>query len=559
MRLRLLLSPRDKAKLTRGLRICRTYKDTRRQSERVFEINPLRLFVLLAVLAVTTYVTASIVLYVRESRKPNNQITYLDIALPFRWPDLAYKRGLARIETGMQRLENQEFRSAIHLLRAGLRRVPEDLEARFTLAQLYAGARLVDQAYALLRGGLEFGYPEEDGYIPMLIATGRESAEPEAFAQTLLDLAEEAISQNDQEAHETLIQSVVQAYFQAEQYAAVLELVDAEIAAGRDNRSIVGSGILALLGQDRLAAADQRLEAFETRYPETIAPLMLRLRISMLREDGAAFDAAADTYFRAHSRTTPQIRNFFLMALQLGPQERVDRWVDRYLSLPLLDNQAWQSLAAFFSDIGYADGVGRIRNAALIRRPAQVPSLNFLYAQALVTEGRWEEARAAVDTYRASLGLSDPRRSGVAWLEALLNAVSSGGGDATVALIGALEDSGLPADAYRQSAEALLRAGRITPAEQVIAHTREQLPNYAGIERAESWLNEALAEGERTRTEASAGKISDRLRTEASEETRRMLEEEMLGTRTRSKGGEGEPVIDLKLEDFEDDPQATGP
>ncbi|MES2692427.1 MAG: hypothetical protein V4773_03065, partial [Verrucomicrobiota bacterium] len=115
----------------------------------------------MAVFAMVGYVTlASVLFKVIWLKNPYNRLTYTDALLyPLRRDEIAQKRGQAYLAKGMEFFQQQKFHDAATLLKLGLERFPEDVNARIMLAQYYQMANQRPLTIRTLREGLTDAYP----------------------------------------------------------------------------------------------------------------------------------------------------------------------------------------------------------------------------------------------------------------------------------------------------------------------------------------------------------------------------------------------------------------
>jgi hypothetical protein len=133
-----------------GLRIERQAKPIWR-----VEVYHRRLLLILVSLAFTGWLLAASGLYLWLNRQPRNQVGWLDLAAPWRWPGLRAKRGDTAIETAIDELKAHDYTSAFYNLRVGLARSPGNVEGRLMLARMLAGQDPA-RAIALLEDGLPY-------------------------------------------------------------------------------------------------------------------------------------------------------------------------------------------------------------------------------------------------------------------------------------------------------------------------------------------------------------------------------------------------------------------
>ena len=129
-----------------------------------------RLFVLLAGLAITGWLTAALAVMIFVQQKHDFQGgDYVDIVLPWRWQNYRVAWGEEFIERGLAMIDEGKVREGVHLVRVGHAKSPTNLEARQVVAELYASANRPDLAANVLREGL----PNASGNIDYLRSTLR--------------------------------------------------------------------------------------------------------------------------------------------------------------------------------------------------------------------------------------------------------------------------------------------------------------------------------------------------------------------------------------------------
>lgn len=134
------------------------------------QLHPWRVLTVLAILAMFAYIGAVSVAYYVRSQEPYNKITFTDVALfPFRYEQISEKVGQSNLEHGKARFEDKDYKSALVLLRGGLKRAPGDHEARKMLAMIYQAAGNSEAATNILGIGLDYGYPEDQEYVDILL------------------------------------------------------------------------------------------------------------------------------------------------------------------------------------------------------------------------------------------------------------------------------------------------------------------------------------------------------------------------------------------------------
>jgi tetratricopeptide (TPR) repeat protein len=110
-------------------------------------------------LAVVGYFGGAFALQRVQSRRPHNQITYADVALPWRWAGLDALRGRAFMLQAKDEFAAGKFMSGFNLLRLGISKDPGDNQARLDLSQLFIVLRLRSQSDKVLMQAFDYGWP----------------------------------------------------------------------------------------------------------------------------------------------------------------------------------------------------------------------------------------------------------------------------------------------------------------------------------------------------------------------------------------------------------------
>lgn len=116
-----------------------------------------RVLGLLAFLGLSAWFTGAGALYFFfKYRHAYEEVSFSKmLVLPFRMDAHRLELGNYHVRRGLEFLEEQEYRSALHLLRVGVARSRANFEGRVVLAQIYdQGLRRPDLAIAILRDGL---------------------------------------------------------------------------------------------------------------------------------------------------------------------------------------------------------------------------------------------------------------------------------------------------------------------------------------------------------------------------------------------------------------------
>jgi tetratricopeptide (TPR) repeat protein len=129
-------------------------------------------------LALFAHLGGTAILYSLYQKKPHNQVTYADLALPWRWSGISGLRGQGVLIQAKADFAARQYADAYGALRAGLARYPQDTKARVQLATLYLAGSRRNQSDGLLLDALNHGDPGLD-YNRVALAYIKDSDRPE--------------------------------------------------------------------------------------------------------------------------------------------------------------------------------------------------------------------------------------------------------------------------------------------------------------------------------------------------------------------------------------------
>ncbi len=422
---------------------------------------------------------AGALLQFRLNALPFNSITYADLVLPWRWPQLSARRGQDHIAAGLEFLRQKKGREAKNYLEAGLRRYPQSTKARLVLASFALAQNDRAKAETLLRDGLSYGWPGRD-YVAQLFAL---AAQGENYP-LLIAAAETALAQLKD-----------RPLLAEDRRWVVRQKLSALIAAGRADeaaRVAVAEGesqgpvmrefhALALLKAGPPAAAVDFLTAWRAaaRAPEEVAQTR-RLLVRALREAGRPDEM---------NRVLEELRD----ADPARPEPYIYGTVQRLLANRRED--AEKSYNAFLLRFGsklaslvqLAEPLGEIGEEPLLTRLLAVSrdqrlpllSLQRALAVAQMKNGHWADTRATLAAIRPALPPDDA--TGAFWLEWMsltAAAAASPAQDTQEALANFARPHPYPLHLrlYLDTLDVLRRAGRAETAAQVFAFARGAYP-----------------------------------------------------------------------------------
>lgn len=240
----------------------------------------------LLALAFAGYFAGAGALHARLQEDPLNRVAYADLVAPWRWSRIPRLRAETTLARGKQLHDHGQINEALFLLRVGLERCPEDVDARVRLASIYLVLSRRDLADAEFFNSLKAGVVN-DALIRDALAFLQDSDRP---AQ-LLDFCR-----------------------QARQTAAL------GVAA---RQSLVAAETSALIELGRASEALASLASVPDASPAFLA--QTRARIALASEDVAAAEDAVAAWIAAAPRSPEALAMGVGVSRQAGLHEEMDR------------------------------------------------------------------------------------------------------------------------------------------------------------------------------------------------------------------------------------------
>jgi len=202
------------------------FKEGRRKHNKAYtiELNFKRGLFFSVYVAIAMYFLGAVGLYAWRLTVPNNHMTFTDVlAAPFTMKRISRLQGLTNIDDAREYLENGKFTEAFYNFRAGVARVPGDLEARLGLAKLYIASGYVPEGANLLIRGLDHGYPEDPEYLRILLLAIRYNDNNPALLRLLPKLLEFPEVADSTPQRVSILQLLLRAQLIEQDYAGVVQ------------------------------------------------------------------------------------------------------------------------------------------------------------------------------------------------------------------------------------------------------------------------------------------------------------------------------------------------
>jgi hypothetical protein len=447
-------------------------------------------------LAIAGYLLGVVVIHQRlESRYPKIELSYLDVALPTRWPDLNRKRGKALITQGRELIANKKGPQGFSLLRQGLARTPEDFSARLDVARIYTGIRIQPQAIKLLREGLVHGYPGR-AYLELLFGLLAMSDQPEVGLETV------KLALNRFEALPAAERTVEEKRFLD------ISLVTASIDAGRledamqiaETRFTADDAFRLRLLTETLIKTKRPTEAttLATHWATVLPsdPLAWRTLAIAEREsnDFAGMEAALDQLDRLES-AHPDYLLFRISQYHKTRREQLAKiTLDRLILRHGASEEFYAAASDAFHEIGYDEGLDRLEREILERGLSLHP---VLWARLKLSTERkqWPELARLIERLKTSPGprLKTDELVYLDTMDNLTRACLEGGSGTQRSLIEIVGDHPGALVLYQTLISALLEAGRTQTARQILVLAEGPFADARTLRDLRSRIDAALA------------------------------------------------------------------
>ncbi|MGJ3242775.1 MAG: tetratricopeptide repeat protein [Opitutales bacterium] len=364
-----------------------------------------RIGLVVAGTALIVYLAGAFALLLFFKYKRNyDEASYVNmLAYPFRQEAHRKEMGDYFIEKAKTAIEQQDFRGALHLLRTGLVRSPENTEGRLILSEFYEfGIRRPDLAIDLLRQGIDYN-ERNAAYIRRLLSlmlNHENDAGVIAVAERLLTPAPES---------EDLAHLIAFAAARAYHFRGNFDEAEAFLQRYNLESKIDGVLLSAQISWDRgqETLAIDKLENALDRFPEA-EPIYIQLS-RFFRERGEYDKARQYAVLRAiNSPLSPGPRIELIYAHHYsGQEDRKEREVDNVIRQFSNDELAIQLLANFAADTGDVSLARRLYGHAL-EKEFDISTFALLLIEAHVVAGDY----AGAITFAEELFKEKPR-----WLE----------------------------------------------------------------------------------------------------------------------------------------------
>ncbi|WP_309400966.1 tetratricopeptide repeat protein [Cerasicoccus maritimus] len=441
-------------------------KKGKRKHQWTLQLDPVRLSVLFGILFCLAYVAAVIGAYTIRSKRPYNQITLSDIAFPWNWPGLDEKAGATNLAHGKALFEDGDLRGAFHMLRSGLKRKPDDHEARLKLAQLNYAVGASEDATNILDIGLTYGYPADENYIQLLLILLTMREDFDAISSVSHKLRQFPEVKEDQELWQKLAEIELSAlkknrnFEQLLKYAQEMRAIEPNSARYED---------LQLLSMIKLGFIDQveaQLNTFSLARKHSPQCRYLQAMIALQNNELEELDKLYDTIMRWPTKPYPLQSQMIIELNYAGLNKRRDQRIAEYVARHQGKPTALIMALRLFYKYQTTE-----QNDTLIEQiteldPDNAPKdLELLSIQSLLLEKQYTEAQKRFKRWVTDNSGETPEQ--YLWLEQLLMTLVEKRQDDRVDLWEMMHAKRLPNEAYKLTVNALIESEDFETAERI--------------------------------------------------------------------------------------------
>lgn len=478
------------------------------------------LFSILALLV--CYFVATIGFYASLAVRDHNKVTYTNVLLyPVDRDDYRRNQGRTLVAQGidynmqfgeiLQSLKenpreiNAPERALLHEavahLIAGLRLVPDDLNARQELASIYFMQRKFEDLVAILLDGLQYGFPEDKHYIALMLKVAQSRGNYEAMSKALKKLLQFPELQEDPDAYAAFLKQLIKTQRSNRDYLGMLETAQLSL---KDESLPFRAYDAIILANYRLERYGDALDAYEAT-PEALRsrPRILLLKAMTHAELGQRKEmvAAIQKMYAANFQIEASHLESVILLMQQQEHDIADTYLERFIKRSIRDHQMLINMSAALADYPSSEQLLKVRVAASAVFPELTAQFDFLLAQAYFTEGNWEQARAFFEPISEQLNENAESTEVVQAFIDLLEMVEEQGRGTKEALFEQYTKTRMLEELYWEAAEALRKLG---DKEMAVNFLNAGLNHYPFSNNIVKLRREILGTSERANSTASA-------------------------------------------------------
>ncbi|WP_309397225.1 hypothetical protein [Cerasicoccus maritimus] len=455
-------------------------------------------------IAVFLYFAGGFGAYLLRARQPFNQITYLDVLqAPFNMEQLVRKQGETQLLQAREDLKNGQVIQSFYKYRSGVRRIPDDFQARLELAQFYIASGLTVDAVNLLIEGLEYGYPDQSEYLVTLMKLCQYTDNNPAIMRAVPKILEFNEIEDNEPLKLALLKLLLRAQLMEQNYTGVVD-TSYHLNEVDPGRNYDDSIVFAYIKMGAFGDAEQYLDSLP---PEEAAnPQLILMRGSLMQAQDN--ETAARQIFHSIFRDYPSAWNVQMDAILImygnGDTAAADALLDLYLAIHRGNMNAITSIAAQFTDLPDSMKVKRLMRIVGMESPDLLGSLWFYYIQALVTEGEFAEAKKEFDTIKPSAPKQPDAAPILSAYEKILVAATQRSAGEYNDLVNFMVANRMVPEIYWEAAEAMRKVKAYDPAERILNAGLEKFPFSRMLSNLRKQVLKERSESEFLSTQAIA-------------------------------------------------------
>lgn len=454
-----------------------------------------RLLSALAVLAAAGWLLGSLGLFLWLNREPHNQVGWLDLAAPWRWPGLRVKRGDTAILAATDEIRGRQFVEGYYHLRVGLARSPGNAAGRLLLARILAPSQ-PEAALAVLEEGLPYAGDNYEFLSGLLAFYG--SQQIHAHALDVIDHLLQSRASTLPPSSRLLLQcaKTVQ-LLDLERNSEAGAVLDAIVPApGEANARLLENTRLEYLVRcRRFDEARQFAASHPAANPGDATRARLEAELAVAAGDADLLQAAL-LRMKAAAPLSPAPYLFSIQAWsRLNRQSLLDAAVREYFRLFGADDAAMQAVAALAVELRMPEVILRAQNVSVAHRHSSFAFKVHLTEEALL-EGKLEDAVRRLGEWENSVDTLKPlQRFYPEFVRRLTRAAFTGTPDQVDFLLAHLAEGRLQAQlpSFLRAIAVLENIGHADGADRVLQAGLRRFPHTDALLAARSRLEARLA------------------------------------------------------------------
>ncbi|GHB93242.1 tetratricopeptide repeat protein [Cerasicoccus arenae] len=396
---------------------------------------------------------------------PHNQITYADILLaPVDMRGLVKKQGKTQILQARDNLKNGQVMDAFYKYRSGIRRLPDDLQARLELSQFFVAAGFMVEATDLLVEGLDYGFPNDPNYINQLLALTQHTDNNPALLKAIPTILRYPEVASNKASRVALMNLLLRAQIVERDYAGVIETSE-RLNEEELSQQYHDSILFAYLRMGSYDDATQYMESLPEEVAAAPNLVLIKGYLLQAQDDDAGARRIFHRLFRDHPNAWRSHLDAVMLLLNQGDEAAADSLIDLYLAVHRRNGSALTGLAGQLTDLPDSTRVMRVIGSARTDAPELVGSIWFYYVQALMTEGKFAKAKAEMDKLSPAAPKDPAAASIFKAYDHILNAAIARSAGEYATLVKYLETNRLNMEIYWEAGEAMRKIGAYDTAE----------------------------------------------------------------------------------------------